>query len=400
MGAHIDISEYKTLDPPRRTLMGPGPSDVHPRVLRALATPTIGHMDPCFLEYMDEIRELLQSLYKTQNEVTFAVSGTGSAGMEACLVNVLEAGDRVVVAQNGVFGKRMADIVERLNCELIIVEAPFGEAVQPDMVRRAIGGKKTKLVSVVHAETSTGVCNPLSEIAEVAHEVDALVLADCVTSLGGQAVEIDEWGIDLAYSGTQKCLSCPPGLAPVTFSPRAVSALQNRVDKPQSWYFDLSMLLNYWGGERVYHHTAPINMLYALREALIVLMEEGLDNVFYRHQINHDALVSGLEAMGLEMLVAPEFRLAQLNTVIIPQGADDIDVRSALLDEFNIEIGGGLGELKNRVWRVGLMGHASRKENVMSFLAALETVLNQQGVRINRGEALDAAQSVYHAFQA
>lgn len=389
------MSIVKPLNPTVRTLMGPGPSDIHPRVLNALAAPTLGHLDPQFIGYMDEIKTLLQQLFSTKNALTFPVSGTGSAGMEACMVNVIEPGDRVVIAQNGVFGGRMADIAGRLGAELVKVEVPFGQPIPTESIKTAIDGKPTKLVGIVHAETSTGVCQPIPEVAKLAHEVDALLLMDCVTSLGGIPVEVDQWGVDLAYSGTQKCLSCPPGLSPVTFSDRAVEVVKNRKSKVVSWYLDVTMLLNYWGGERVYHHTAPINMLYGLREAALLILEEGLENVFARHQRNHQALAAGLEAMGLSLFVEPEFRLPQLNTVVIPEGTDDAAVRSALLHHYNIEIGGGLGALKGKVWRVGLMGHASRQENVMLFLGALESILSQLGATIQKGQALEAAHSVW-----
>ncbi len=395
MPAHPHFrQDFPQLDPPVRTLMGPGPSDIHPRVLQAMAAPTIGHLDPAFLRCMDEIQHLLQQVFQTKNKLTFPVSGTGSAGMECCMVNVIEPGDRVVIAQNGVFGGRMADIAERLGAEVVKIQVPFGQKFEIDAVRTAMAGKPTKLVGVVHAETSTGVLQALPEIAAAAHEVGALLLADCVTSLGGMPVKLDEWGVDLAYSGTQKCLSCPPGLAPVSFSERAVQALKARKTKVVSWYLDVTMLLNYWGGERVYHHTAPINMLYGLREALLIVLEEGLEAVFARHQRHGDMLVAGVEAMGLAMLVPEAYRLPQLNTVVIPDGVDDAAVRRALLQDYNIEIGGGLGDLKGKVWRVGLMGHASRRENVVSFLAALESILLQQGADIQPGAALAAVAKI------
>ncbi|MBF0288124.1 MAG: alanine--glyoxylate aminotransferase family protein [SAR324 cluster bacterium] len=378
------MNTYKTLNPTVRTLMGPGPSDIHPRVLNALSVPTIGHLDPQFIAYMDEIKELLQHLFSTKNELTFPISGTGSAGMETCMVNVIEPEDRVVIAQNGVFGGRMADIADRLGAEVVKVEIPFGQPVPMDSIRKAIDGKATKLVGIVHAETSTGVRQPIPEAAALAHEVDALLLVDCVTSLGGIPVEIDQWDVDLAYSGTQKCLSCPPGLSPVTFSQRAVDVIKTRKSKVVSWYLDVNMLLNYWGGDRVYHHTAPINMLYALREAALLILEEGLEHAYARHLKNHQALVAGLEAMGLSLFVDEEYRLPQLNTVVIPDGVDDAAVRGSLLKDFNIEIGGGLGALKGKVWRVGLMGHASRQENVILFLGALESILASQGASIQQ----------------
>jgi alanine-glyoxylate transaminase / serine-glyoxylate transaminase / serine-pyruvate transaminase len=387
---------YATLNPTRRTLMGPGPSDTHPRVLSAISAPTLGHLDPEFIVIMDEIKEMLQKVYCTKNELTMPISATGSAGMEACLVNTIEPGDRVVIAQNGVFAGRMADIVGRLGGELVLVDAEWGKIVPVEKVISAIDGKKTKLVGIVHAETSTGVCQPLQDIAKAAHEVDALILADCVTSLGGIPVEIDNWGIDLAYSGTQKCLSCPPGLSPITFSDRAVEVLKNRKSKVASWYLDLTMLINYWGGDRIYHHTAPVNMLYGLREALILFLEEGQENVFKRHQINHKALVGGIESMGLKMLVDPEFRLPQLNTICVPDTIDETLVRQQLLQNYNIEVGAGLGSLKGKVWRVGQMGHASRRENITLFLSALGTILNTQGFSNDTSSALSRASSFYN----
>lgn len=387
----MDFSSFQPLNPKSRTLMGPGPSDIHPAVLSALAAPTLGHLDPDFLQIMDETQVLLRALFNTQNAMTFPVSGTGSAGMECCMVNVLEPGDRVVVAQNGVFGGRMADIARRQGAEVVVVESPWGEVNDVQRVIDAIDGKPTKLVGVVHAETSTGVCQPLAELSAAAKAVDALFLVDCVTSLGGMPVDLDAWGVDLAYSGTQKCLSCPPGLAPVSFSERAVDVLRKRKTPVSSWYLDVTMLLNYWGGERAYHHTAPINMLYGLREALLLILREGTDQVWQRHQDNHKALVAGVEAMGLKMLVEAVHRLPMLNTITIPAGVNDGAVRATLLNDYNIEIGGGLGALKGKVWRVGLMGHACRRENVMLFLAALEATLTAQGASIESGAALNAA---------
>lgn len=386
---------FAQLAPSPRILLGPGPSDPHPRVLAALAAPTLGHLDPQFLGYMDEIQRLLREAFHTENKLTFAVSGTGSAGMEACLVNVLERGDRVVVGENGVFGGRIAEICDRLGCEVTRVQAPFGEALDLDRMRDAIRAAKPKLVAAVHAETSTGVLQSVPEITACAREVGALSLIDCVTSLGGVPVEIDAWQVDLAYSGTQKCLSCPPGLAPVTFSERAVAALRARKTKVSSWYLDASLLLNYWGGDRAYHHTAPINMLYALREALLVLREEGRDAVFARHRLCHESLVAGLTAMGVGSPVAVKDRMPQLNAVAIPEGVDDVAVRKALLRDYGIEIGGGLGALKGKIWRVGLMGHGARRSHVITFLSALEEVLARSGVALERGRALHAAAAVW-----
>jgi alanine-glyoxylate transaminase/serine-glyoxylate transaminase/serine-pyruvate transaminase len=392
----MQVSQFAQLAPGARILLGPGPSEPHPRVLAALAAPTLGHLDPQFLEYMDEIQRLLREVFRTQNALTFAVSGTGSAGMEACLVNVLEPGDRVVVAEHGVFGGRMADIATRLQCDVVRVQAPFGEAIDPTRVRDAIVANKPKLVAVVHAETSTGVLQPIPPIAEAARASGALLLVDCVTSLGGVPVEIDAWQVDLAYSGTQKCLSCPPGLSPVTFSERAVAALKGRRTKVSSWYFDASLLLGYWGEERAYHHTAPINMLYALREALLVLREEGLEAAHARHARCHRALVAGLDAMGLASPVAPASRMPQLNLVRVPDGIDELAVRRTLLSDYGIEIGGGLGTLKGKVWRVGLMGYGARLANVMALLGALEDVLGRSHAPIERGRAVHAASAAWN----
>lgn len=387
--------KYATLNPTKRTLMGPGPSDIHPRVLSAMAAPTLGHLDPEFIAIMDEIKSMLQQVFHTKNELTMPISATGSAGMEACLVNVIEPGDRVVIAQNGVFAGRMADIVERLGGDLVKVEVPWGEAIPVEKIKEAIAGKATKLVGIVHAETSTGVRQTIPEVSKLAHDVGALMLIDCVTSLGGIPVEIDHWEVDLAYSGTQKCLSCPPGLSPITFSDRAVEVLKNRKSKVVSWYLDLTMLLNYWGGERIYHHTAPINMLYGLREALVLIINEGQENVYRRHQVNHKALVAGIEAMGLSMLVDADIRLPQLNTINVPDNIDEASVRKQLLSHYNIEIGAGLGSLKGKVWRVGQMGYASRRENIQLFLSAFGTILQQQGHPLNLSEALAATHHSY-----
>ena len=390
----IEPKLFARLSPPARLLLGPGPSPTHPRVLSALSAPTIGHLDPAFLAMMDEIQQLLRALFGTGNSLTFPVSGTGSAGMETCMVNVLEPGDRVVIAKNGVFGGRMIDIAQRVGCEVVAVEAPFGQAVNADDVRKAVDGKKTRLVGCVHAETSTGVLQDVQRFADAAREVDALCLVDCVTSLGGVPVTVDDWGVDLAYAGTQKCLSCPPGLAPVTFSERAVEVLRARKSKVSSWYLDASMLLNYWGGERVYHHTAPINMLYGLREALLVLFEEGLSHVHARHCRVQQALIAGLEAMGLSPAVEPALRLPPLTTVLIPTGVDDAAMRKRLLTAYDVEVGGGLGAFAGKAFRIGLMGHGARPQNVLTLLAALENVLIEQNAPITRGAALPAAHAL------
>ncbi len=390
----IDSKQFRDIDPGERVLMGPGPSDVSARVLKAMSAPCIGHLDPYFLSVMDETQRLLRHLFQTENGLTIPVSGTGSAGMETCFVNLVEPGDEVVVCVNGVFGGRMADIVERLNGRLIRVDQEWGRAVDPDAVRKALKGHKPKIVAVVHAETSTGVCTPLEDLARIAHDAGALFLVDAVTSLAGMPVAADAVGIDAVYSGTQKCLSCPPGLAPISFSEAAAKALDDRKSKVVSWYLDMSMVRNYWGADRKYHHTAPINMIYALREALRIVAEEGLDERFARHLLHHKALVAGVEAMGLSMLVREKERLPMLNAIRIPDGADDKRVRGALLNEYGMEIGGGLGELAGRVWRVGLMGHSARRKNVFLFLAGLEASLRAQGVKI-KGGGLDAASAVY-----
>ena len=364
------------LNPTARFLMGPGPSDVHPRVLKAMATPMIGHLDPQFLQIMDGVKQMLRDLFKTKNELTFAVSATGSAGMETCFVNLLEPGDEAIICVNGVFGNRMCENVERCGAKLVRVDAPWGKPVDPADVKKALAKSKPKLVAVVHAETSTGVRQPLEEISKMVHEAGALFLVDTVTSLGGIDVRIDEWGIDAVYSGTQKCLSCPPGLSPVSFGPRALEAMDKRKTKVQSWYLDLSMLRKYWeGAKRVYHHTAPISMAYALYEALRLVFEEGLEARFARHRRTHELLREGMEELGFEFVVAPEYRLPQLNSVKIPKGVDDAAVRSKLLNEYNIEIGAGLGDFAGKVWRIGLMGCSCTENHVNMLLAALKKIM-------------------------
>lgn len=388
------ISELNT---PRRILMGPGPSNVHPRVLKAMATPLIGHLDPEFLTIMNETQELLRRLFKTNNQLTIPVSGTGSAGMEACICNVIEEGDEVVVCINGVFGQRIADIAERNEAKLIRVEGEWGQAVHIEKIEEALKGKNVKLVAIVHAETSTGVLQPLEEITRIVHENGALILLDTVTSLAGCPVEVDKWGIDVCYSGTQKCISAPPGLSPISFSERAMKVLEKRKKKVPSWYLDMNMVKQYWGKERVYHHTAPISMIYALREALRLIFEEGLENRYARHKLNHRALVAGVKAMGLDLLPPEEERLWMLNAVKIPYGVDDRTVRSRLLSEFNLEIGGGLGEFKGKLWRVGLMGESSSRANVLLFLTVLEQILAGESFPIDKGAAAEAASAVYNS---
>jgi len=390
----IDPREFRDIDPGNRVLMGPGPSDVPARVLQAMSAPCIGHLDPYFLSVMDETQRLIRFVFQTENPLTIPVSGTGSAGMETCFVNLVEPGDEVVVCVNGVFGTRMSDIVNRIGGKLIRVEAEWGRAVDPDAVQNAVRGRNPKILAVVHAETSTGVCTPLEAISRIAKDAGASFLVDAVTSLGGMEVAVDRMEVDAVYSGTQKCLSCPPGLSPISFSKGAVEALERRKGSVPSWYLDLGMVRSYWGSDRKYHHTAPVNMIYALREALRIVVEEGLEARFERHRLNHRALVAGVEALGMSMLVPEKERLPMLNAVRIPEGVNDLKVRRALLQDFGIEIGGGLGELAGKIWRVGLMGHACSAKNVFLFLSALETVLKAEGVKVGTG-ALEAAASIY-----
>jgi len=387
---------WRDLAPPSRLLLGPGPSNVHPRVLRAAATPLLGHLDPEFLRLMEETKELLRMTFMTSNALTIPISGTGSAGMEASLVNLLEEGDEAVIGINGLFGTRMADVAERAGARVRSVEAPWGRIIDPSDVARTLERcRKPKVVAVVHAETSTGVLQPLEDIAHLARNAGALFVVDTVTSLGGCPVRVDQWGIDAAYSATQKCLSCPPGLAPATFGERAREAIARRRHKTRSWYLDLALLDGYWGKERVYHHTAPISMNYALRESLRLIHEEGLEARFERHRSNHIALAAGLEGAGLTLAAQSGHRLWMLNSVAIPAGIDDIRVRRRLLAEHGIEIGGGLGPLQGRTWRVGLMGESSRRAHVLTFLSALTAVLRGEGHAVDPGVAAAAAERVY-----
>ncbi|MCP4258723.1 MAG: alanine--glyoxylate aminotransferase family protein [Planctomycetes bacterium] len=382
------MSTPKTL---KRVLMGPGPSDVDPRVLEAMSRPTIGHLDPAFLEVLNEIRELLQYTFQTRNEMTFAVSGTGSAGMETCVVNLIEPGDSMLVCINGVFGKRMADVAQRCDADTSTIEIDWGTAFAPEQIADALKKKPAKVVGIVHAETSTGVCQPLEEISRIVHQNGALLLVDAVTSLGGMNVDADGLKIDACYSGTQKCLSCPPGLSPVTFNDAAVNVIENRKVKVRSWYLDISMIRKYWGSERLYHHTAPINMNYALLEALKIVKEEGLQQRWARHLANHKILKAGLSAIGIKYIPEPGYELPMLNAVSIPVGTDDITLRKQLLNDFSIEIGGGLGAFKAKAWRIGLMGTASTLGNVLLFLSALEKCLADQGVKFEKGASIAAA---------
>jgi len=363
------------LNPPRRTLLGPGPSDVAPSVLLAMAQPTLGHLDPAFLLVMDELAAMLRLLFGTKNECTLPMSGTGSAGMETVFVNLLQPGDRALIGVNGVFGTRMAEVARRCGAEVVEVNADWGRAFTPDDFTRAAAGQKFDLMALVHAETSTGVLQSMAGMRDVADACGAMLAIDCVTSIGGISLQVDQWGIDAAYAGSQKCLSCPPGLAPVTFSPRAVDAIRARKTPVQSWYLDLNLILSYWGGERAYHHTAPINMLYALHEASRLALEEGLPEREKRHYQNGRALVAGLENLGLHHRVPESERLPQLTAIAIPDGIDDATARSFLLNEFGIEIGGGLGPMKGNTWRIGLMGAASTPANVALCLAGISKLL-------------------------
>lgn len=384
--------------PPQRTLMGPGPSDVSPRVLGALARPTIGHLDPLFVQLMDEIKSLLQYAFQTRNELTIPISAPGSAGMETCFVNLVSPGDKVIVCQNGVFGGRMKENVERCGGTAIMIEDNWGEPVSVDKVAAAFDQHEdVSVLAFVHAETSTGARSDAAALCKLATDHNALSVVDTVTSLAGIELLVDEWGADAVYSGTQKCLSCVPGISPVTFSPRAVDCIQKREHKVQSWFLDMQLVMGYWAGssKRAYHHTAPVNDLYALHESLLMLQEEGLQAAHERHLRNHQGLVAGLEAMGLTMAVAAEHRLPQLNSVLIPAGVDDAALRSALLQEFDLEIGAGLGALAGKTWRIGLMGFASNERNVVYCLNALEAILARQGAAINTGKALPAAQAVF-----
>ncbi len=390
--------QFNSFNPPIRTLMGPGPSDVHPRILEALSRPTIGHLDPEFINLMDEVKELLQYTFQTRNAMTMPVSAPGSAGMETCFANLVEPGDKVIVCRNGVFGGRMVENVERCGGSAVIVDDEWGSAIDPAKLQEALATNPDAcIVAMVHAETSTGAQSDVATLVELAHQHDCLTIVDAVTSLGGTPVKVDEWNIDAIYSGTQKCLSCTPGIAPVSFSDKALDKVRNRKTKVQSWFMDLNLVMGYWGegAKRAYHHTAPINALYALHEALIMLKNEGLENAWERHRTNHLALRAGLEAMGLEFVVNQNDRLPQLNAVTIPAGVDDADVRNRLLNEYNLEIGAGLGALAGKVWRIGLMGHSSRRENILLCVGALESILGDMGANINTGLALAATQKMF-----
>ena len=385
--------------PPQRTLMGPGPSEIHPRVFSAMGRPTIGYLDPVFVEMMEELKELLRYAFQTKNALTFPVSGPGSVGMEMCFVNMVSPGDKVIVCRNGVFGGRMIENVERCGGTAIVVDDPMGKPVDPEKVREAFKtNPDVKVLAFVHAETSTGVRSDAKTLAEIAKEFGALTIVDTVTSLAGVPVLVDEWGLDAVYSGSQKCLSCTPGLSPITFSDRVVELVKTRKHKVQSWFMDLNLLLGYWGETtRTYHHTAPTNALYSLHEALIMLRDEGLEASWARHQRNHKALKAGLETLGLSYLVEEQYRLPQMNAVNVMPGIDEKEVRRRLLVEMNIEIGAGLGALAGKIWRFGIMGYSCKMENVMLCLCALESVFDDMGAKIDLGAAEAAA---YHAYAA
>ncbi|MCB1761095.1 MAG: alanine--glyoxylate aminotransferase family protein [Gammaproteobacteria bacterium] len=392
--------DIRSFNPPVRTLMGPGPSDVHPRILEALARPTIGHLDPQFVAMMEEVKSLLQYAFQTDNALTMPVSAPGSAGMESCFVNLVEPGDKVIVCQNGVFGGRMQENVERCGGSAVMVQDDWGKPVDPQKLEDALNANPdARIVAFVQAETSTGAESDTKTLVGLAHKHDCLTIVDAVTALGGTPVKVDVWGVDAIYSGTQKCLSCTPGISPVSFNERAQQKIRNRTGKVQSWFLDLNLVMGYWGGgaKRAYHHTAPVNALYALHEALVMLREEGLENAWKRHQRNHLALKAGLEAMGLSFIVPQGARLPQLNAVSIPEGVDDALVRGRLLTEYNLEIGAGLGALAGKVWRIGLMGHSSRAENILLCVGALEAVLSEMGAEINTGIALGAVQRALSA---
>ena len=357
--------------PPNRLLLGPGPSNAAPAVLDAMQRSLVGHLDPAFIGMMEEIKSMLRHVFQTENEMTLPVSATGSAGMEACFVNLLERGDEVIIGVNGVFGTRMCDVAERCGATVTKVDAEWGTIIEPSALAAALDGRQPKLVAVVHAETSTGALTPVKELSRLAHDAGALFLLDAVTSLGGCPVAIDDWQVDAVYSGTQKCLSCPPGLAPISFSPRAMEVITGRKTKVQSWYLDMNFLASYWGSERVYHHTAPISMNYGLHEALRLVVEEGLEARWARHRQAHESLKAGLAKLGLSITSQEGHQLWQLNAVGVPDGADEAGVRGRLLSDFDIEVGPGLGPMKGKIWRVGLMGHNATTANVERFLDAL-----------------------------
>jgi alanine-glyoxylate transaminase/serine-glyoxylate transaminase/serine-pyruvate transaminase len=390
------VDSFGELKPPARVLLGPGPSNVHPRVVKAMLSPILGHLDPDFIGVMEQVKKLLRIVFRTKNEITFPISGTGSAGMEAAMTNLIEEGDEVVVGVNGVFGQRLLEIGDRLGAKVHKVESEWGRIVEPERIEAALkSAKKPKLVALVHAETSTGVYEPVEEVGQMAHRHGAMFVMDAVTSLGCVPVETDKWRVDVCYSCTQKGIGAPPGLSPISFSERAMESVRKRKRKCRSWYLDVALIESYWGPNRLYHHTAPITMNYALYEALRIIVEEGLEARWKRHAANASALQAGLAAMGLKMAAQEGYRLPQLAAVEVPKGIDEAKVRTALLRVFNLEIGAGLGPFKGKVWRIGLMGESSRRENVMLVLNALEEILSSMGHELARGKALSAADQAY-----
>jgi alanine-glyoxylate transaminase / serine-glyoxylate transaminase / serine-pyruvate transaminase len=393
-----DVPVIAPLNPPRRILLGPGPSAVDERVLRMMSAPLVGHLDPLFIRTMDEVQALLRYVFETNNRLTIPISGTGSAGMEAAVANLLEPGEEIVICINGYFGERMHEMASRIGAKPVLVECEWGGPIDLDRARKAWRASNARVLFAVHAETSTGVLQQLAPLREIVDERDGLLMIDTVTSIGAHPIGVDRNRIDACYAGTQKALSCPPGLAPVTFSDRAVEKIRSRKTKVSSWYLDTNLLTAYWGensgGGRAYHHTAPITMNYALHEALRLVAEEGLENRAKRHRRNHSALVAGLEAMGLQMQIASAHRLWTLNAVKIPEGVDDARIRNRLLEEFDIEIGGGLGVFKGKIWRVGLMGAGSTENNVLLLLAALEKALKAEGFAV-RDSGVSAAAAYY-----
>jgi alanine-glyoxylate transaminase/serine-glyoxylate transaminase/serine-pyruvate transaminase len=389
-------SKIGELLPPTRLMLTPGPSNLHPRVYRAMATPLVGHLDPWFMEMMGDVQVMLRDVFQTQNRTTFPISASGSGGIEAAMLNPLEEGDEAIICVNGSFSERMAIIAERTPAKIIRVEAPYGRAVDLDDVRRAGKGKKIKLVGLAHGESSTSVASRLPDFRKVADELGALLVVDAVSTLAGMPVDVDGTNIDICFSGTQKALSAPPGMSPITLNARAEEVLRSRKTKVQSWYFDLTTTMNYWGKERTYHHTAPISLVFALREALRIVLEEGLEARWERHKQNQQALAAGLEAMGLQLFVAnPADRMITVTGIHVPPGVEDHKVRTQLLDEFNIEIGGGFGPLKGKLWRVGLMGYNSQRGNVLLFLGAIEKILLEHGFKASPGAGVGAAVQSY-----
>jgi alanine-glyoxylate transaminase/serine-glyoxylate transaminase/serine-pyruvate transaminase len=402
MSSYAPAKRISSFHPPQRTLMGPGPTEIHPRVLTTMSQPAIGYLDPVFVEMMEELKSLLRYAYQTKNALTFPISGPGSVGMEYCFVNLVRPGDKVVVCRNGVFGGRMIENVERCGGVPIVVEDKWGEPVDPQKLEDALKkNPDVRVVAFVHAETSTGVLSDARMLIEIAHRHDALTIMDAVTSLGGSPVLVDEWSVDAIYSASQKCLSCTPGLSPVSFSDRVVDYVKARKDKIHSWFMDMNLLLGYWGATtRTYHHTAPTNSLFALHEALLLIREEGLENCWARHQRHHTALKAGLEAMGLRFLVQEQHQIPQMNAVTCPDGVNEAEVRKTLLGEFGLEIGAGLGPLAGKIWRFGLMGYSCRPDNVMLCLSALGSVLDDMGYPVHVGDAEAAAHGAYASMHA